>query len=103
MRILIVLTSHHRLGDTGKKTGFWFDEFATPYYIFKDAGINQRGGGCVLHRLVRIDAPDGAARQMSQIWDMLPEASLTPMMLGISVRRTSVAVSMFVAVRPGTL
>ena len=39
MRILIVLTSHDRLGDTGKKTGFWFDGFATPYYIFKDAGI----------------------------------------------------------------
>src|ERR1700688_2332509 len=39
MRISIVLTSHDRLGDTGKKTGFWFDEFATPYYIFKDAGI----------------------------------------------------------------
>ena len=39
MRILIVLTSHDRLGDTGKKTGFWFDEFATSYYIFKDAGI----------------------------------------------------------------
>lgn len=39
MRILIVLTSHDRLGDTGKKTGFWFDEFATPYYIFKDTGI----------------------------------------------------------------
>ncbi|SED18710.1 type 1 glutamine amidotransferase domain-containing protein [Bradyrhizobium erythrophlei] len=39
MRILIVLTSHDRLGDTGKKTGFWFDEFATPYYIFRDAGI----------------------------------------------------------------
>ena len=39
MKILIVLTSHDRLGDTGKKTGFWFDEFATPYYIFRDAGI----------------------------------------------------------------
>jgi putative intracellular protease/amidase len=39
MRILIVLTSHGRLGDTGRKTGFWFDEFATPYYIFTDAGI----------------------------------------------------------------
>lgn len=39
MRILIVLTSHDRLGDTGKKTGFWFDEFATPYYTFRDAGI----------------------------------------------------------------
>jgi putative intracellular protease/amidase len=39
VKILIVLTSHDRLGDTGKKTGFWFDEFATPYYIFRDAGI----------------------------------------------------------------
>ncbi|WP_027351729.1 type 1 glutamine amidotransferase domain-containing protein [Halotalea alkalilenta] len=38
MNILIVLTSHDRLGDTGKKTGFWLEEFAAPYYVFKDAG-----------------------------------------------------------------
>lgn len=38
MRILIVLTSHDKLGDTGDKTGFWLEEFATPYYVFKDAG-----------------------------------------------------------------
>ncbi|WP_426174003.1 type 1 glutamine amidotransferase domain-containing protein [Massilia sp. TWR1-2-2] len=38
MNILMVLTSHDRLGDTGKKTGFWLEEFAAPYYIFKDAG-----------------------------------------------------------------
>ena len=37
MNILMVLTSHDRLGETGKKTGFWLEEFATPYYIFKDA------------------------------------------------------------------
>ena len=37
MKILIVLTSHSQLGDTGQKTGFWLEEFATPYYIFKDA------------------------------------------------------------------
>lgn len=37
MKILMVLTSHDQLGDTGKKTGFWLEEFATPYYIFKDA------------------------------------------------------------------
>ncbi|MDA8450031.1 type 1 glutamine amidotransferase domain-containing protein [Acidovorax sp. NCPPB 3859] len=37
-RILMVLTSHDRLGDTGKKTGFWLEEFAAPYYVFKDAG-----------------------------------------------------------------
>lgn len=38
MHILMVLTSHDRLGDTGKKTGFWLEEFAAPYYVFKDAG-----------------------------------------------------------------
>jgi putative intracellular protease/amidase len=38
MKILMVLTSHAELGDTGKKTGFWLEEFAAPYYAFKDAG-----------------------------------------------------------------
>jgi putative intracellular protease/amidase len=38
MKILMVLTSHDRLGDTGKKTGFWLEEFAAPYYVFRDAG-----------------------------------------------------------------
>ena len=36
MKILIVLTSHDQLGDTGQKTGFWLEEFASPYYVFKD-------------------------------------------------------------------
>src|SRR3954452_20174237 len=39
MKILIVLTSHDQLGNTGKKTGFWLEEFTTPYYILKDAGM----------------------------------------------------------------
>ena len=38
MKILMVLTSHDQLGDTGKKTGFWLEEFAAPYFILKDAG-----------------------------------------------------------------
>jgi putative intracellular protease/amidase len=38
MKILMILTSHDNLGDTGKKTGFWLEEFAAPYYVFKDAG-----------------------------------------------------------------
>ena len=38
MKILIVLTSHDQLGDTGKKTGFWLEEFAAPYYVLKDGG-----------------------------------------------------------------
>ena len=39
MKILIVLTSHDQLGTTGNKTGFWLEEFASPYYHFKDAGV----------------------------------------------------------------
>ena len=38
MKLLIVLTSHDKLGDTGKDTGFWLEEFAAPYFVFKDAG-----------------------------------------------------------------
>ena len=40
MNILMILTSHDKLGDTGKKTGFWLEEFAAPYYAFLDAGVN---------------------------------------------------------------
>ena len=39
MTVLIVLTSHDQLGDTGEKTGFWLEEFASPYYQLKDAGV----------------------------------------------------------------
>lgn len=49
MKILMVLTSHNQLGDTGRKTGFWLEELAAPYYVFKDAGAevvlaSPRGG-----------------------------------------------------------
>ncbi len=40
MKILIVLTSHSALGNTGEKTGFWVEEFATPYYVLADAGAD---------------------------------------------------------------
>ena len=40
MKILLVLTSHDQLGNTGLKTGFWLEEFAAPYYVFKDAGAD---------------------------------------------------------------
>ena len=39
MKILMVLTSHDQLGTTGHKTGFWLEEFATPYFVFRDAGV----------------------------------------------------------------
>jgi putative intracellular protease/amidase len=48
MNILIILTSHNQLGNTGQKTGFWLEEFATPFYIFKDANVN-----------VTLASPDG--------------------------------------------
>ncbi len=49
MKILVVLTSHDQLGDTGKKTGFWLEELAAPYYVFVDAGadltlVSPKGG-----------------------------------------------------------
>jgi len=49
MKVLIVLTSHDQLGDTGGKTGFWLEEFVSPYYHLKDAGVqvtlaSPRGG-----------------------------------------------------------
>jgi len=49
MKILMVLTSHDQLGDTGKTTGFWLEEFAAPYFVFRDAGVqltlaSPRGG-----------------------------------------------------------
>jgi putative intracellular protease/amidase len=40
MKILMVLTSHDQLGNTGGKTGFWLDEFAAPYYVFRNAGAH---------------------------------------------------------------
>ncbi|XQA70346.1 type 1 glutamine amidotransferase domain-containing protein [Xanthomonas sacchari] len=61
MKILMVLTSHDQLGDTGHKTGFWLEEFAAPYYTFKDAGAeltlaSPKGGQPPLDP--KSDAPD---------------------------------------------
>ncbi|PZX60578.1 hypothetical protein LY54_03328 [Salegentibacter mishustinae] len=40
MKVLFVLTSHDKLGDTGEKTGFWIEEFAAPYYNLLDKGVD---------------------------------------------------------------
>ena len=61
MNILMVLTSHDQLGDTGQKTGFWLEEFAAPYYVLKDAGhsitlASPKGGQPPLDP--KSDAPD---------------------------------------------
>jgi len=39
MKILMILTSHDQLGNTGRKTGFWLEEFAAPYFVFRDADV----------------------------------------------------------------
>ena len=61
MKILMILTSHGQLGDTGRKTGFWLEEFAAPYYVFLDAGAvvtlaSPKGGQPPLDP--KSDAPD---------------------------------------------
>ncbi|GBQ27870.1 type 1 glutamine amidotransferase domain-containing protein [Gluconacetobacter azotocaptans] len=61
MKILMVLTSHDRLGETDKKTGFWLEEFAAPYYVFLDGGASvtlasPKGGQPPLDP--KSDAPD---------------------------------------------
>ncbi|HEV7930298.1 MAG TPA: type 1 glutamine amidotransferase domain-containing protein [Nitrosospira sp.] len=61
MKILIVLTSHDQLGNTGKKTGFWLEEFTTPYYVLKDAGAE-----------VALASPKGGEPPIDPISD-LPE------------------------------
>ena len=61
MNILMILTSHDQLGNSGKKTGFWLEEFAAPYYVLKDAGhditlASPKGGQPPLDP--KSDAPD---------------------------------------------
>ena len=53
MKILMVLTSHDKLGDTGNKTGFWLEEFAAPYYVLRDAGAE-----------ITLASPKGVALKM---------------------------------------
>jgi len=63
MNVLFVLTSHDKLGDTGKKTGFWVEEFANPYYTLLDKGANitlatPKGGAAPIDP--SSDSPDAA-------------------------------------------
>jgi putative intracellular protease/amidase len=76
MKVLIVLTSHDQLGNTGEKTGFWLEEFAAPYYVFKDAGAeivlaSLKGGQPPLDP--KSDQPD-AATEATERFDADGEA-----------------------------
>lgn len=66
MKILMVMTSHDTLGDTGKKTGLWLEEFAVPYFIFKDAGAD-----------ITLASPKGGQPPLdpkSNVWETQTEA-----------------------------
>src|SRR5689334_17537631 len=67
MRILMVLTSHDQLGNTGRKTGFWLEEFAAPYFVFKDEGVD-----------VTLASPKGGRPPIDPKSD-LPENQTRPM------------------------
>jgi putative intracellular protease/amidase len=67
MKILMVLTSHDQLGTTGRKTGFWLEEFAAPYFVFRDAGVqltlaSPKGGQPPIDP--KSDLPDGQTPAM---------------------------------------
>jgi putative intracellular protease/amidase len=66
-KILMILTSHAELGNTGKKTGFWIEEFAAPYYVFKDAGLE-----------ITLASPDGGQPPIdptSELADFITEST----------------------------
>src|SRR5579864_9237299 len=69
MKILMVLTSHDRLGNTGRPTGFWLEEFAAPYFVFRDAGVeltlaSPKGGQPPLDP--KSDLPDSQTPAMAR-------------------------------------
>jgi putative intracellular protease/amidase len=82
MKILMVLTSHDQLGNTGRKTGFWLEEFAAPYFVFRDAGVeltlaSPKGGQPPIdpksdlpenqtHAMARFKQDKRAQKQLSQ-------------------------------------
>jgi putative intracellular protease/amidase len=69
MKILMVTTSHDQLGDTGRKTGFWLEEFAAPYFVFRDAGVrltlaSPKGGQPPIDP--KSDLPEGQTQAMTR-------------------------------------
>jgi putative intracellular protease/amidase len=69
MKILMVLTSHDQLGNTGRKTGFWLEEFAAPYFVFRDAGAqltlaSPKGGQPPIDP--KSDLPEGQTPAMAR-------------------------------------
>ena len=90
MKVLMVITSHDRLGNTGRKTGFWLEELAAPYYVFKDAGIevtlaSPKGGRPPL--TPRATKPNSAPSYVGFEKDVAAEAQLDKTVRLDGVRR----------------
>ena len=73
MKVLMVITSHDQLGNTGRKTGFWLEELAAPYYVFKDAGVDitlasPKGGRRRNHNRKSANAKD-----WSELFRIIPQ------------------------------
>jgi putative intracellular protease/amidase len=69
MKVLMVTTSHDQLGNTGRKTGFWLEEFAAPYFVFRDAGVqltlaSPKGGQPPIDP--KSDLPEGQTPAMTR-------------------------------------
>ena len=97
MKVLMVLTSHDQLGDTGHKTGFWLEEFAVPYFVLKDAGAavtlaSPLGGQPPLDP--KSDAPD-AQTESTRRFKADPEAQKA---LASTVKLSSISPDGFDAV-----
>jgi putative intracellular protease/amidase len=81
MKILMVLTSHDQLGNTGRKTGFWLEEFAAPYFVFRDAGAeitlaSPKGGQPPIDP--KSDLPENQTDSMSRFKnDQLAQTALS--------------------------
>jgi putative intracellular protease/amidase len=80
MKILMVLTSHDQLGNTGRKTGFWLEEFAAPYFVFRDAGVQltlASPKGCQPPVDPKSDLPENQTSAMSRFkQDEIAQAAL---------------------------
>jgi len=91
MKILMVVTSHDQLGDTGHKTGIWLEEFAAPYYVFREAGaevviVSPKGGQPPLDP--KSDAPDAqseATRRFKSDADALHQFAHTGCLADVDV------------------
>ncbi len=91
MKILFVLTSHDKLGDTGQKTGFWLEEFAAPYYLLADAGVeitlvSPLGGQPPLDpKSDAVDAQTAATRRFAQDAELQGRLANTLKLAGVVV------------------